>query len=36
MRVKVFTAEEGGSQHCQSDNPILGSTYIFDWLQEKL
>ncbi|MDP6454662.1 MAG: prolyl oligopeptidase family serine peptidase [SAR202 cluster bacterium] len=33
---KTFTAEEGGHQHCQSDNQTLGTTYIFDWLQEKL
>jgi hypothetical protein len=34
--IKVFTASEGGAQHCQGDNPTLGTTYIFDWLQEKL
>jgi hypothetical protein len=33
---KLFTANEGGSQHCQRDNLSLGVTYICDWLQEKL
>jgi dipeptidyl aminopeptidase/acylaminoacyl peptidase len=33
---KLFTAKEGGSQHCQRDNLSLGVTYIGDWLQEKL
>jgi len=33
---KVFTVEEGGAQHCQRDNVTLGTTYIFDWLAEKL
>ncbi|MBI2206768.1 MAG: alpha/beta hydrolase [Candidatus Rokubacteria bacterium] len=33
---RVFTAEEGGSQHCQRDNPTIGNTAIFDWLAEKL
>jgi dipeptidyl aminopeptidase/acylaminoacyl peptidase len=34
--MKVFTVAEGGSQHCQRDNLSIGTTYIFDWLQEKL
>jgi dienelactone hydrolase len=34
--LKIFTVEEGGAQHCQRDNMSLGTTYIFDWLQEKL
>ena len=33
---KVFTAKEGGAQHCQRDNMTLGTTYIYDWLQRKL
>ncbi|MEE9274996.1 MAG: alpha/beta hydrolase [bacterium] len=33
---KVFTVAEGGAQHCQRDNPSLGTSYIYDWLQEKL
>lgn len=34
--IKVFTALEGGAQHCQGDNLTLGTTYVFDWFQEKL
>ena len=34
--LKVFTEEEGGSEHCQGDNLTLGITYIADWLTEKL
>lgn len=33
---RVFTVKEGGAQHCHRDNLILGTSYIFDWLQEKL
>jgi len=33
---KIFTVAEGGAQHCQRDNLSLGTTYMFDWLQEKL
>ncbi|MDA1000308.1 MAG: alpha/beta hydrolase [bacterium] len=33
---KLFTVAEGGSQHCQRDNLSLGTTYMFDWLKEKL
>ncbi|OGL69574.1 MAG: hypothetical protein A3J27_08500 [Candidatus Tectomicrobia bacterium RIFCSPLOWO2_12_FULL_69_37] len=33
---KVFTAREGGAQHCQRDNMTLGTAFIYDWLQEKL
>ncbi len=33
---KVFTAEEGGHQHCQCDNQTIGTTYIFDWFHDKL
>jgi fermentation-respiration switch protein FrsA (DUF1100 family) len=33
---RVFTAEEGGAQHCQRDYLTLGNTAIFDWLAEKL
>ena len=28
--------EEGGAQHCQRDNLSIGTTYMFDWLKEKL
>jgi hypothetical protein len=34
--LRVFSAQEGGAQHCQIDNMTLGTTYIHDWLQEKL
>ena len=34
--LRVFTAEEGGAQHCQRDYLTLGSATIFDWLAEKL
>jgi alpha-beta hydrolase superfamily lysophospholipase len=33
---RVFDAEEGGAQHCQRDYLTLVSTFIADWLQEKL
>jgi dipeptidyl aminopeptidase/acylaminoacyl peptidase len=33
---RVFTPEEGGAQHCQHDYLTLGTTFIFDWLEEKL
>ncbi len=34
--LKVFTAEEGGSEHCQGDNRFLGATYVADWLADHL
>jgi dienelactone hydrolase len=34
--LKIFTREEGGSEHCQGDNLTLGITYIADWLSAKL
>lgn len=34
--LRVFTSEEGGSQHCQGDYTWLGNSYIYDWLAEKL
>jgi alpha-beta hydrolase superfamily lysophospholipase len=33
---KVFTREEGGSEHCQGDNFTIGIAYIADWLSDKL
>ena len=30
--LKVFTAEEGGAEHCQVDNRQAGVDYIADWL----
>ncbi len=34
--LKIFTAEEGGTEHCQVDNRPLGLDYIADWLVETL
>ncbi len=31
---KVFTREEGGYHHCQSDNLSIGTSYMWDWLEE--
>jgi len=30
--LKIFTAAEGGAEHCQVDNRPLGVDYIADWL----
>lgn len=32
--LKVFTAAEGGAEHCQVDNRQMGITYIADWLAD--
>jgi dienelactone hydrolase len=34
--LKIFTAEEGGSEHCQGDNRQLGANYVADWLADVL
>lgn len=34
--LKIFTTEEGGSQHCNIDRLGLVVPYIHDWLAEKL
>lgn len=34
--LKIFTAEEGGAEHCQGDNRVLGANYIADWLADNL
>jgi fermentation-respiration switch protein FrsA (DUF1100 family) len=34
--LRVFTAEEGGAQHCQRDYPSIAITTISDWLEDKL
>ena len=34
--LRVFTADEGGAQHCQRDYLSLGAATMFDWLEEKL
>ncbi len=34
--LKVFTREEGGFHHCQVDNITIGTSYMWDWLEETL
>ena len=34
--MKIFTAEEGGDQHCQIDNASIGTAYMWDWAQDVL
>ena len=34
--LKIFTAEEGGVEHCQVDNRQVGTDYICDWLSARL
>ena len=34
--LKIFTPEDGGSEHCHGDNRIVGSNYIADWLADNL
>jgi dipeptidyl aminopeptidase/acylaminoacyl peptidase len=34
--LRVFTAEEGGAQHCQRDYMTLGAYEIYNWLEDKL
>lgn len=34
--LKVFSADEGGSEHCQGDNRFLASTFVADWLGDVL
>jgi esterase/lipase len=34
--LKVFTAEDGGFEHCQVDNRQVGTDYIADWLTARL
>jgi pimeloyl-ACP methyl ester carboxylesterase len=33
-KLRVFTTEEGGEEHCQVNNPALANKIIFDWLDE--
>jgi hypothetical protein len=33
--LRVFTAEEGGSEHCQRDYLSLACDVVADWLEEK-
>jgi dienelactone hydrolase len=34
--LRVFTAAEGGSEHCHVDNQTLGTDYMADWVAEVL
>jgi alpha-beta hydrolase superfamily lysophospholipase len=34
--LKIFTAEDGGVEHCQVDNRQVGTDYICDWLSARL
>jgi dienelactone hydrolase len=34
--LRAFTAEEGGSQHCQRDYLTLGVATMWDWFEDKL
>ena len=34
--LRVFTAEEGSSQHCRNDRLGVAIPYMHDWLAEKL
>jgi dipeptidyl aminopeptidase/acylaminoacyl peptidase len=34
--LKIFTAEDGGSGHCQEDNRQVGANYVADWLLAQL
>ena len=34
--LKIFSGEDGGTQHCQVDNPLPAVHYIADWLVKTL
>jgi dienelactone hydrolase len=34
--LRIFTIEEGGSQHCQIDNLSIGAAFVHDWIVDKL
>jgi dienelactone hydrolase len=34
--LRVFTADEGGAQHCQRDYLSLGTAVMWNWLEDKL
>lgn len=34
--IKIFTAEEGGAEHCHVDNRQVGIDYVGDWLAANL
>jgi fermentation-respiration switch protein FrsA (DUF1100 family) len=33
---RIFTGAEGGSEHCQGDNRVLGSNFVADWVADNL
>jgi fermentation-respiration switch protein FrsA (DUF1100 family) len=35
-KLKVFTLEEGGAEHCQADNYSMAVDYMADWVAEIL
>jgi fermentation-respiration switch protein FrsA (DUF1100 family) len=35
-KLRVFTAQEGGAQHCQRDYLSLGTAVMWNWLEDKL
>ncbi len=34
--LRIFTAAEGGAEHCQVDNRQVGTDYIADWLTQRM
>ena len=34
--LKVFTREEGGYHHCQTDNVSVAIAYMWDWIERRL
>ncbi len=34
--IRIFTARDGGSEHCQEDNRQIGSNFVADWLADAL
>ncbi len=35
-RIRIFTAEEGGSEDCQEDNRQIGASFIADWIADHI
>jgi len=34
--MRIFTGAEGGSEHCQGDNRVLGANFVADWVADNL
>ena len=34
--LKIFTASEGGAEHCQVDNRAIAADYVSDWFVSRL